>query len=589
MSDDPAEPLSGLQAALAAHRAGRLDEAEQLYRAELAAQPDDPNALHLLGVMHRQRGQPAMAVTLISQALQAAPELADAHANLGNAYGDLHRYDAAANSYATARRLGASQPDLQSRQVTALEAAAAVHRAAGRPVEARTALRRALAEAPERLDLIQALLPLSLDDDKLEALILAARAWRLAGDDASFRVLWDIANRAGSDVGRARAFLAANPEGPLRLLALGNALRRARQGWEAEAVYREAIARAPDMPFARLRLACLLLEQGRLDAADRVLREVEVADPGRVRAMQFGAAFFRRLRRRALPAPPAGFAPHPCTADLVVFAACDGGYFERFASALLSSVRRNAGVACQFHLHVVNPPADLAERIAFYQRQLGGPAIAVSTEAVDAGAWDAETRRTWFACARFRLLPHLMEAYAAPVLMLDTDLLVLRDLNGLLEAAAEGDIALVATERHVCEPWNWLWADVAFFNATAPALACADLVARYIDLHLEEGQAHWFLDQIALTACVLAGFRDLPEPRVVALPPDIHRLALVCDGGVDVPPGPEVLFWSAHASTVDTALTLAMPRYQDYVLPWPSPRVAEPDGLLAVDEALAAD
>lgn len=576
MSTDLTDPMNGLQAAVAAHRAGRLEEAEQLYRAVLVAQPDDPNALHLLGVMYRQRGQPEIAITLISQALQHAPSLGDAHANLGNAYGDLHRFDAAADSYAAALRLGGGGPDIQRRLLAALQAAADVHRAAGRFAEARSCLQRALEESPERLDLIRALLPLCLDGDLLDALQLAARAWHLAPDDASFRTVWDLANRAGQDVARARAFLALAPADPFRLLALGNALRRTCQGCEAEALYRAAMAAAPDVPFAALRLACLLLEQGRTEAADRLLREVEAVDPGRVQAMQFGTAFFRRLRRRALPPAPAGFSPHPCTADLVVFAACDGVYFDRFGSALLSSVRRNAGVACQFHLHVINPPDDLTARIAAYRDMLGGPVIAVSTEHLDIEEWDADTRRTWFACARFRLLPHLMEAYAAPVLMLDTDLLVLRDLNLLLEAAAEGDVALVASDRHLREPWNWFWADVAYFNATAGALACADLVARYIDAQLQEGRAHWFLDQIALTACLLAGFRDQAGPRLIALPPDIHRLQLICVDGSDAPPGAEVLFWSAHASTVDTALTLAMPRYQDYVLPWPPTPKANP-------------
>jgi tetratricopeptide (TPR) repeat protein len=569
MSTDLADPIADLQAAVAAHRAGRLEEAERLYRAVLDVQPDDPNALHLLGVAFRQRGLPAMAVTLITQALQHAPNLADAHANLGNAYTDLQRYDAAADCFATARRLGSTGEDTYRRLLAALQSAADAHRAAGRIPELRSCLQRAVEAAPDRLDLINALLPLCLDGDKLDALVLAARAWALQPTDASFHTLSELSYHAGDGVAQARAFLDANPEGPFRLLGLGNALRRNRLGLEAEAAYRTAIARAPAMPFARLRLACLLLEHGRLEAADRMMREIELLDRGRVRAMQFGSLFFRRLRRRALPRPPEGFAPHPCTSDLVLFAACDGVYFARFASALLNSIRRNAGIDCQVHLHVVNPPDDMIDRLLSWRPMLAGLIVETSVETIDMADWDDETRRTWFACARFRLLPHLMEAYAAPVLMLDTDLLVLRSLTGLLEAAADGDIAMVATERHKCEPWNWFWADVTFFNATAPALACADLIARYIDYHLQEGLAHWFLDQIALSACILAGFHGQAGPRLVALPQDVHRLSLICSNGEDEPPGPEVLFWSAHASTVDTALTLGMPRYQDYVLPWP--------------------
>ncbi|OJW29533.1 MAG: hypothetical protein BGO51_10815 [Rhodospirillales bacterium 69-11] len=569
MSPDPADPIAGLQAAVAVHRSGDLDQAERLYHAVLALRPDEPNALHLLGVLERQRGRPDLAVALITQALRRAPDLADAHANLGNAWSDLQRFDLAAENYAAALRLGGGGEETPRRLVAALYAGAGAHRAARRNTEARLMLRRALDEAPDRMEIIQALLPLCLEDDLLEAVDLAARAWHLDPGEATFRTLWDLSNRAGQDLDRAQAHLAAAPQDPFRMIALGNALRRARRGQEAERHYRAAMALAPDQPFAAMRLGCLLLEQNRCEAADRVFRQIEAVDHGRVQAMQFGSHFFRRLRRRALPPPPDGFSPALCTSDLIVFAACDGLYFERFGSALLASVRRNAAVDCQFHLHVINPPADLDAHIAAYRAMLGGPSIVVSTERLDTAGWDADRCRTWYACARFRLLPHLMESYAAPILMLDTDLLVLRDLNPLLDAAAEGDIALVATEPHKQEPWNWFWADVLFFNATNAALACADLVARYIDWHLQEGRAHWFLDQIALTACLRAGFREQVEPRVVTLPPDIHRLQLVCADGTDQPPEEGVLFWSAHASTVDLAMTLQMPRYQAYVLPYP--------------------
>src|SRR5690349_17641273 len=70
MSTDAAEPVGRLQAAVAAHRAGRLDEAEEHYRVVLAQEPDNQNALHLMGVVHRQRGRPESAAALITQALQ---------------------------------------------------------------------------------------------------------------------------------------------------------------------------------------------------------------------------------------------------------------------------------------------------------------------------------------------------------------------------------------------------------------------------------------------------------------------------------------------------------------------------------------
>lgn len=58
--------------ALEHHRAGRLAEAEALYRAILEAFPQQTDALHLLGVIALQAGQPAAAVDLISRAMAGA-------------------------------------------------------------------------------------------------------------------------------------------------------------------------------------------------------------------------------------------------------------------------------------------------------------------------------------------------------------------------------------------------------------------------------------------------------------------------------------------------------------------------------------
>ena len=54
-----------MQAAVDHHRNGRLQDAERLYRQVLLAHPDQPDALHLLGSIASQVGQPEAAVALI--------------------------------------------------------------------------------------------------------------------------------------------------------------------------------------------------------------------------------------------------------------------------------------------------------------------------------------------------------------------------------------------------------------------------------------------------------------------------------------------------------------------------------------------
>ena len=85
----PQDPDALLQLALARHQRGELDKARQGYLAILAIAPRNANALHLLGVVERQQGQPACAVALIDQAIGIDSRQATMHANLGAAWQDL--------------------------------------------------------------------------------------------------------------------------------------------------------------------------------------------------------------------------------------------------------------------------------------------------------------------------------------------------------------------------------------------------------------------------------------------------------------------------------------------------------------------
>jgi predicted O-linked N-acetylglucosamine transferase (SPINDLY family) len=76
-----------LQIAGGHHRAGRVAEAEALYREVLARSPDHSEALHLLGVLAGQTGHLDAAIALIGRAIAVNPAVALYHGNLG----EIHR------------------------------------------------------------------------------------------------------------------------------------------------------------------------------------------------------------------------------------------------------------------------------------------------------------------------------------------------------------------------------------------------------------------------------------------------------------------------------------------------------------------
>ena len=88
-----------LDLAVQHHSEGRLPEAEGLYQQVLQADPNQPVALHLLGVIAHQVGKNDVAIDLITKALAIKPDFADAHNNLGNALRDLGWLNRAVASY----------------------------------------------------------------------------------------------------------------------------------------------------------------------------------------------------------------------------------------------------------------------------------------------------------------------------------------------------------------------------------------------------------------------------------------------------------------------------------------------------------
>ncbi len=81
------------------HQNGLLAEAERIYRQLLADDPHHAPALHLLGVIHHQRGDHQVALDLIARAIALAPTKAVYQNNYGAALLSLGRYAEARDAF----------------------------------------------------------------------------------------------------------------------------------------------------------------------------------------------------------------------------------------------------------------------------------------------------------------------------------------------------------------------------------------------------------------------------------------------------------------------------------------------------------
>ena len=85
--------------ALQHHQRGELAKAESFYQEVLKVDPNQPVALHFLGVIAYQSGKSDVSVDLIRKAISINPDYAEAYSNLGNTLKGLGILDEAETSY----------------------------------------------------------------------------------------------------------------------------------------------------------------------------------------------------------------------------------------------------------------------------------------------------------------------------------------------------------------------------------------------------------------------------------------------------------------------------------------------------------
>jgi len=133
--------------AQALHHAGRLGQAEPIYREVLRRSPRHVDALHALGMLALQAGHAQGGADLIAQAIAADPAHASAHGNLGYALHLLGRPEEALRHLERALEL---QPDL----LEALNNRGNTLSALGRHDAALASFERALALRPDYVEAI---------------------------------------------------------------------------------------------------------------------------------------------------------------------------------------------------------------------------------------------------------------------------------------------------------------------------------------------------------------------------------------------------------------------------------------------------
>jgi tetratricopeptide (TPR) repeat protein len=263
--------------AYAAHRDGRLADAERDYRAALAADPTHADALHLLGVLRHQQGRHAEAADLVGRAVRLRPDDAGLQLNLGNALKALGQLDGAIERFRNALTLAPEFPLAHYNLGNA-------YAAAGRHADAVDAFERSLlltpGDAPTWNNLGNALHAVGRHDDAIEAFrqALALRPDH-AGAHNNLGMAYAALGRADDAIVHFRRALALEPRFIAAHFNLGNTLDATGQHEQAVMAFEAALAlHAPFAP-ALLGLGNALAALGRHAQAVSALERAVGLDP----------------------------------------------------------------------------------------------------------------------------------------------------------------------------------------------------------------------------------------------------------------------------------------------------------------------
>jgi tetratricopeptide (TPR) repeat protein len=248
---------------IALHSAGRLAEAEAACRSLLAADPENPETLHTLGVLSLQSGKPGVAVEMIAAAIRRNPASAPYFSNLGSALRRLGRLDDAIAAGREALRIDGDFIDGLINLTNALCEKGAF-------AEAAPLLRRVIERRPNAVD--QRLLlarTLILSNQNEEAVTAMRDLLRIAPRHAPAYINLGVAlkklGRFDEAVAAYRAALDISPNDPGALNNLGTTYQEEDRNAEAIDCFRQAVAARPGYADAHLNLSLALRAEGRLD------------------------------------------------------------------------------------------------------------------------------------------------------------------------------------------------------------------------------------------------------------------------------------------------------------------------------------
>ena len=255
-----------LQKGVAAHREGKLQDAERLYRAILQSQPAHPDANHNLGVIAVSVNKADAALPLFKTALEANPKIEQFWLSYIDALIKTEKFDDARRVLSDAQQAGVTAAKLWANLGVAFQQEKRI-------TDAKIAYEKALALNPKSAAISSNLGAMAREAGELEsALGYFEKALEiepnLAEAHSNLGSTLQGLGRLDEAEASYKQAIALQPDFANAHSNLGNTLKRLGRLDEAEASYKQAIALQPDFANAHSNLGNTLIELGRLNEAE---------------------------------------------------------------------------------------------------------------------------------------------------------------------------------------------------------------------------------------------------------------------------------------------------------------------------------
>ena len=291
-----------LQEGIAAHKEGKFQDAERLYRAILEAQPSHPDANHNLGGLAVAVGKPLEAIPLFKRALEANPKIEQFWLSYIDALMRLERFDEAQRVLVEGEKSGVSSDKLDALNQRLLGSVPndTPKTAKGQTLSEK---RKKLAEKKKskKRKAQGSSSSAGPSQDQLNHLLGHYQSARLVEAEALAISLtqlfpkhpygWKVLGAVFKKMGRLSESLAPkqkaaelSPQDAEAHSNLGNTLQVLGRLDKAEASCRQAIAMKPDYAEAHYNLGNTLKELGRLDEAEASYKQAIALKPDYAKA-----------------------------------------------------------------------------------------------------------------------------------------------------------------------------------------------------------------------------------------------------------------------------------------------------------------